>query len=66
MTTQFSTVYVLKRTDQGGGYVAPEGSLKAYTNKPGKARRFASFEEANRNRCCENEIAITLAQALGL
>jgi hypothetical protein len=53
--------FVLRRTDQGGGYVQPAGSRKAYGSK-GKARRFATREAAEADRCTGNEV-IEEAQA---
>ncbi len=58
-------MFILKRTDQGGGYVAPPGSLKSYVRNPVKARRFATREEADRNRCVENETIVALADLVG-
>ena len=52
--------YVLKRTDQGGGYVALPGSRKAYLKSILSARRFDTREEAERERCEENEIICPL------
>ena len=49
--------YLIKRTDQGGGYVAPPGSPKAYTTRA-KARRFATRQDAEADRCPENETII--------
>lgn len=48
--------YLLRRTDQGGGYVAPPGSAKSYTKSRDKARRFNTREEAERDRCPGNEV----------
>lgn len=47
--------YVLRRTDQGGGYVQPAGSLKVYGPKR-TARQFRTREEAEQDRCPENEV----------
>lgn len=43
--------FILRRTDQGGGYVAEPGSEKSYTHVRRKARRFASEEAAEAERC---------------
>lgn len=51
-----SRYYVLRRTDQGGGYVAPAGSKKSYTPMREKARRFPTKEAAEADRCEENEV----------
>lgn len=50
--------YILKRTDSWGGYVAMPGSKKAYTNKKSLARRFPTREDANTDRCIQNEIVM--------
>lgn len=47
--------YLLRRTDQGGGYVAPPGSRKSYTSRA-KAQRFRTREAAESNRCPGNEV----------
>ncbi len=46
--------YIIRRLDQGGGYVAPAGSVKSYTPDPMKARRFETKEAAQAD-ACENE-----------
>lgn len=48
--------FVLRRTDQGGGYVTPPGSPKSYTKNKAAARRYSSREEAERDRCKGNEV----------
>lgn len=52
--------YVLKRTDQGGGYVAPAGSEKSYTKLLSKARRFVTRQEAEAERCPDNEVIVQI------
>lgn len=56
--------YVLKRTDQGGGYVARAGHPSSYTHKLENARIFRTREEAEGNRCVENEIIVALDSIL--
>lgn len=51
-------MFLLKRTDQDRGYVAPAGSDKAYTKNIFSARVFPTREEAERHRCVENEIIV--------
>lgn len=46
--------YVIKRLDQGGGYVTPPGSQRSYTQKLQDARKYATREDAERE-CCANE-----------
>jgi hypothetical protein len=57
--------YVIKRTDQGGGYVAPPGSAKSYTRNLAKARKFTTREEADKNRCVENEVVRSVEEEMG-
>jgi hypothetical protein len=47
--------WIIRRLDQGGGFVAPAGSRKAYTRDRFKARRFDSREAADADRCEGNE-----------
>ncbi len=48
--------YVIRRTDQGGGYVAPPGSPKSYVRDKLKAQHFDSQDAAERERCVGNEV----------
>lgn len=48
--------YVIKRTDQGGGYVAPRGSPSSYVRGLQHARVYSTSEEAERDRCPGNEV----------
>lgn len=47
------TLYVLKKI--GGLYVTKAGSKNSYTTSFEKARKFSTKEEAENNRCIENE-----------
>lgn len=47
--------FIIRRTDQGGGYVAPAGSRKAYTRRRTDARRYDTREAADADRCPGNE-----------
>lgn len=58
-------MHVIKRTDQGGGYLCPAGSAKAYTHNIRKARIFHSREEADADRCKGNEIVLSVDSQLG-
>lgn len=51
--------WVLRRTDQGGGYVAPSGSAKSYTRSKASAERFATAADASR-AACVNETPVEL------
>lgn len=55
-------MYAIKRTDQGGGYVAPTGSRNSYTKNIHKAQLFNDKDDAERNRCPGNEIIIDLGE----
>ena len=54
--------YVLRRTNQGGGWVSKMGSLYSYTHALQRARLFYTKEEAERQRCKGNEVVETLEQ----
>ena len=56
-------MYLLRRTDQRGGYVAKPG-LKSYTNDIKEMRKFDTREEAERERCVDNEIIVPIEEAL--
>lgn len=55
--------YVIKRLDQGGGYVAPVGSARSYTQDATKARTFDSKEAAQRD-ACDNETPVSVASLI--
>jgi len=57
-------MYVIKRTDQGGGYVAREGSKSSYTHSLENARKFPTQEAANAERCEGNEIVLNVYDLL--
>lgn len=57
-------MYVIKRTDQGGGYVAKEGSPCSYTHGIRQMRKYSTIDEANRDRCHDNEIIIPLSELI--
>ena len=50
--------YIIRRTDQGGGYVAPTGNPSSYVRDPRNARQFATKEQADRERCEGNEVVM--------
>ena len=53
-------MYILKRTDQGGGYVAPAGSRSSYTHNPLNARRYPTEAAAVADSCPGNETPVDL------
>jgi hypothetical protein len=55
-------MYVIERTDQGGGYVAMPGSRGSYTQDICNARTFATEEEARAECCPDNERPVRLNQ----
>jgi hypothetical protein len=55
--------YLLRRTDGKGGYVAPAGSPSAYVRNRADARLFKTREEAEAERCVENEIIVRADEA---
>ena len=56
-------MYVIKRLDQGGGYVAISGHPSSYTNSIRLMRRYDTYEEA-KNSCCGNEMPVLLEDLL--
>jgi len=46
---------VLRRTDQGGGYVTRPGTPASYTKNKAEARQYATREAAEVDRCPDNE-----------
>jgi hypothetical protein len=58
------TGYVLVRTD--GKFVAPPGQEKSYVSSLQDALVFRTREEADKNRCVENESVRALADMLNV
>ena len=58
-------MFIIKRTDQGGGYVAKPGGHSSYTHKLELARVFSTHEEARLERCPANEIVLSIHEAMG-
>jgi hypothetical protein len=52
--------YVIKRTDQGGGYVAKRGLKESYTKDIEKVRVFATRKRAEESLCIENEVVVPM------
>ena len=57
--------YVIKRLDQGGGWVSEKGSLHSYTLSILKARRFPNRESAQHD-ACGNETVERISQYLDM
>ena len=53
-------MWIIERTDQGGGYVNQPGSQNAYTHSKTRARRFDSKEAAQAECCPDNEVPVCL------
>ena len=55
-------MYVLNRTDQGGGYVSKDGCESSYVSLRGiqQVKKFATILEAEKERCVDNEIILDL------
>ena len=51
-------MFIIRRQDQRGGYVAEPGSAKSYTRDRAKARRFPT-REAAQAEACGNEVVIS-------
>lgn len=59
-------MYVIKRTDQGGGYVAVAGNRCSYTKSVRQMRKFRTADEAEANRCPGNEVVVPLNHVIGV
>ncbi len=57
-------MYLLKRTDQGGGFVAKAGHRTSYVPCLCYAKVFKTKEEAERDRCKENEVIVEMESIL--
>ena len=57
-------MYVIKKTDQGGGFLAPSGRKETYTYDVSEARVFRSLEKANNEKCQLNEIVVDIESIL--
>jgi hypothetical protein len=58
-------MYVIKRTDQGGGYLQPSGSRKSF-GRLATAQTFFTREDAARECCPDNERPIALSDIMVL
>lgn len=59
-------MYLIKRTDQEGGYATPPGSKNSYTYYIEKAQIFLSRDVADSQRCKDNEIVVDLEPLLNI
>ena len=57
-------MYVIKRIDQGGGYVAPPGQHSSYTKSIEKAQKYQTKEAAEAELCPGNEIILNVRDLL--
>ena len=57
-------MYVIRRTDQGGGYVSKPGSQLSYTRRLDRAQKYATREQAAANMCEGNETIEDLERVL--
>ncbi len=58
-------MYVIVVTDRHHRmYVAKPGSAKSCTNKLERARTFSTREEADKNRCPQNEVIVPVSAIL--
>jgi hypothetical protein len=56
--------YVIRRTDQGGGYVSRPGSKSSYTPLLQRARTWPTRDAAEGHRCPENEVIESVTDAM--
>lgn len=57
-------MYVLRRTDQGGGYVSKPGRGCSYTFKVRHMKKYPTEEAAKADACVENEVPVPLASII--
>jgi len=48
--------FIIRRLDQGGGWVLPPGHHHSYTKDRTQAQRYRSYDIADRERCKGNEV----------
>lgn len=58
--------FVIKRTDQGGGFVAQPGSEQSYTHSIRLAKKYPTREAAEADRCPDNEAVVDVINLLGI
>lgn len=57
-------MFVLKKIDGRGGYLAQQGSDRAYTHDLAKAQTFTTKEVAAKHSCPENEVPLDIRQIM--
>jgi hypothetical protein len=57
-------MFVLRRTDQGGGYVAKAGNSGSYTNEVKRMKKYPTEEAAKADACPENEMPVPLSHLI--
>lgn len=57
-------MYVIERTDQGGGFLTVRGSSSSYTKDLRQARTFHRREDAMKERCPGNEVVRSIDELL--
>lgn len=58
-------MYVIRRTDQGGGYVAKPGHRSSYTNALQYMQKFSTKENAKEHCCPGNEVPVSIDSLIG-
>lgn len=58
-------MYLIRRTDQGGGFVGPNRNALSYVKRANDARHFRTEAEAERHRCPENEVIVRCPHCAG-
>lgn len=58
-------MFVIRRTDQKGGFVAPSGSATSFVRRPEDARHFRTAQDADMNRCAGNEVTVQCPHCAG-
>lgn len=57
-------MYIIRRIDQGGGYVAKPGSRRSYCQDLAQARKYETFAGAEADLCPENEVILKLLEII--
>lgn len=52
-------MYVIRRTDQGGGYVSKPGNISSYTFIVRRMKKYSTKAAAQAD-CCENETPVPI------